>query len=1037
MKSSVGFVQLVLVGMVLQVQAADGFYVVQPTVDPKSVRVRIDGTREQHAKLMLQRAADKPPASVILASGEQLRGMYGNYSEFREFVRSSVNPVAWQFAGEERVRDAWKTYTVKVDEFERRQSISMVPWKNPLVEKMYEWGGRDITKKGFDVGSGALTGMATETAGPFGTIVVGGISNMASAKAMSAIDRELSSGTAARRQILGELVVGISDDLRKDSLVSRDVAEQVILDITQAASPQVKELLGLNGNGRISIGEIEQIVAQVNRDPGGFDGQRSAQAMAQLRAANSRLQKLGVQLGKLNILQDVAERNLEISRSTEYKVDALLSLLPPDRQIMAMSRSAALPDGVKREDASWQDYCAARSHGSHLDMPCKAARAQQWTRNLQDVSAVVNALQSTGLVDANTAKSMIQASTMAQQAIGAYMAFQTGGLIGGIPAVAGLFGGGGSSGPSPEQVLLEQVLRELDGIRQQLNTVIDLQIQLSQQVAQLHQEVLEATNTLYRQGTDIFEAVQDPFWGRYAECTSFSGHAMERYAMHAGLFPNYDARARHFNEEISASTSLQIPCWSALKEVSAPQTAEGRNQLRLHSAVRAHEKTDQDAATSFTKQVYEPMLLLTRAWGGLDVSLYGQQGTQQRGCEVNLATVLSTPPASFFALRKVPGKCGTEHLPSEMPKGVVTYPGEPLLGFYAMGDRVRYGLIESISAHARLLAPYPLLACRTDGGLYNAALVKTTKTSCDGTRYKLSGVPGADLLRNVQNMVVTSIAQDTMLSGVYLVPRFYELWKERKFETESTDLLAYGEAVRKARDLSDVPSEQQGTERKAREEAVTKARDKLGFAEKDGELCTHKDLYFRTLCVLERNALFRQNLITYAVLRALQESTVGYDRSAALLDSNGQPVPGIKELKPTRPGVAQYAAGLSMRRGWLLKSALPNLPLVPVTEAEATPGEHQWAFDFIGASGQKIATELPSENTLAAGAVSYAPQVMQAVEELKSLQATERLLRAETLSELGLPKDAAPLLVLAPETFRIEYFQNPWAAQVQPSNASK
>lgn len=69
--------------------------------------------------------------------------------------------------------------------------------------------------------------------------------------------------------------------------------------------------------------------------------------------------------------------------------------------------------------------------------------------------------------------------------------------------------------------------------------------------------------------------------------------------------------------------------------------------------------------------------------------------------------------------------------------------------------------------------------------------------------------------------------------------------------------------------------------------------------------------------------------------------------------------------------------------------------------------------------------------------MSYAPQVVQAVEEIKRLQGTERLLRAETLSDLGLPKDAGPLLVLAPEAFRIEYFQNSWAAQARPSDATK
>ena len=1011
--------------------AADGVILVPSPPPPENIRVMVDRDPARHTADILKATTAVPPAVSMLASGEQLRGMYSNPAAYREFVRASLNPIINQFVTEERLNKDWATYSSRVSAYEL-DNMMRYPWRNPGVELLYEWGGREVVKKGLDTAGGALTGSATAGGGVFGTVVVGGMTTAASTGAMTAIDKELGRGTEARKRILGELVSGLDAETRRSLLVDREAAERAVQQVTNAAPGQIKELLGLTDWGAISVSEMESLAAAVKADPGGFNAARTNKAIAEVRVVKARLDQLGTQLNasmdtllnKQTELLNISKQALAVGQSTEYKVDALLSLLPPSQQVLAMSRTGALPPGVDRNKATWRDYCNASGRDAALEGPCLQANAQRVTTGLQTAQTVATVLNKLKLLDDKSMKAVADATNYAMAAVNLYVAYQTGDFVSGVNIVNGLLGSGG--GPSPEEQLLQKVLAAIDKLDKKLDTIIDLQVQLSSQVQALSEAIQQSTNILYAQNAQVLENVQADFYANYSACLKFARSAQVDFGMHEGLFPNYDARARHFNRQLSATPSNYSPCVAALVRATSVRRASPKSQVVLAPILRYYELSADDEKTGFTGYVYQPMLSITRAWSGLDDSRYGASSDAQLGCEVNLASALATPPQDFFSLRRVPGDCGTDFLAKDLPKQLSGQKTGDPLGLHALGDRLRYSYIHEVSAHLRLLAPYGLLACRDKGGNYTAVLVPTGFTNCSGTHYKLDGTGGADLARDMQVIVMASIAQDSMLSGAYLVPRFYQEWKAKGFEASNADLIAYAAALKQFEDVPTLPETERGEAYKTRSAAVDAARKKLGFTVEEEADCKHSALYYRTLCLASRNKLFQANLVMYTVLMSLQDAKVGYDRSQATIDSSNSSVPGIPSLAPSRPSVAQYSAGLSLDRDWLIRSALPGLPLAPVSASEKDNSDVRWQFEFTDHQGRKQAVDLPSPESVTTGAIAYAPQIVQAVRELNKLQQLEVLLRAKTVADLNLPKDSASALVLAPDAFRIEYFQNAW-----------
>lgn len=1011
--------------------AADGIILLPSPPPPENIRVVVGRDPARHTAEILKSTTSVPPAVSMLASGEQLRGMYSNPAAYRDFVRANLNPLVNQFVTDDRLNRDWMAYINRVASYELDNMIRY-PWRNPLVELLYDWGGRDVAKKGLETAGGALTNSATARGGVFGTVVVGGLTNAVSSSAMSALDKEMSRGTEARKRILGELVGKLDAEMRRNLLMDREAAQKAIEQVTKAAPDQIRELLGLTDWGTISVSEMEALAVAVKADPGGFNAARTNKAITEVQAVKVRLDKLGTQLNasmdtllqKQTELLNISKQALAVGQSTEYKVDVLLSLLPPSQQVLAMSRTGALPTGVARKDATWSDYCRATNRDTALDGPCLQANAQRVTTGLQSAQTVASALNKLKLLDDKSLKLVTDATNYAMAAVNLYVAYQTSDFASGVNIVNGLLGNG--SGPSPEEQLLQKVLSAIDKLDKKLDLIIDLQFQLSNQVQALSETVQKSTDILYAQNALVLDNVQAAFYARFGACVKFANSAMTDFGMHEGLFPNYDARARHFNRQLSATPSNYLPCVSSLSEATNIRRASPKSQIALPAILKYVELTSTDARANYTNYVYQPMLSITRAWSKLDDSLYGAASDLQLGCEVNLASALATPPQEFFSLRKVPGDCETEFLPKDLPKQMSGAVFTPPLGLHALADRVRYSYIHEVSAHLRLLAPYGLLACRDNGGDFTAVLVPTGFTNCSGTHYKLDGTGGADLARDMQMIVMASIAQDVMLSGVYLTPRFYQEWKDRKFETTNGDLAAYAAALRKLEDVPYLPEAERAEQAKARSAAVDEARKKLGFNETDEVNCTHKVLYYRTLCLASRNKLFQKNLVMFAVLMSLQEAKVGYDRSRSSTDSNGASVPGVPDLALSRPSVAQYSAGLRLDRDWIIRGALPGLPLVPIGVSESDNSDAKWMFEFTDHQGRKQLVDLPSPESVITGAIAYAPQIVQAVRELSKLQQLEVLLRAKTVTDLNLPKDIATALVLAPDAFRIEYFKNPW-----------
>lgn len=235
----------------------------------------------------------------------------------------------------------------------------------------------------------------------------------------------------------------------------------------------------------------------------------------------------------------------------------------------------------------------------------------------------------------------------------------TGNYLGAIASVSGLFGGGA---PDPNAARFERVFKELGQIREQLNTVIELQKktllaieQLSRQLAEVETRLHERLDRVEFEVARVDSTTRQNLWGGYAPCASvwtLRNNASWQYDEVIGF-----QSVVGLSSMLTDKSSEVFGCAAKLRGVFSQLVSTGSfdNPLKLEfvstritgSSAPSGEKTyTPTELQSFLENVYKPSYGLTATRYQLRQPTWGSFG--------GLIAMLTAPAAtSTDLLRRV------------------------------------------------------------------------------------------------------------------------------------------------------------------------------------------------------------------------------------------------------------------------------------------------------------------------------------------------------------------------------------------------
>jgi flagellar biosynthesis chaperone FliJ len=350
--------------------------------------------------------------------------------------------------------------------------------------------------------------------------------------------------------------------------------------------------------------------------------------------------ELAQQISGLSVDLEELKKDQKATANQVSLVTGILFEQQPPQTKLAMLEANAFP-GLSTE----QKEIATKALKVEIKKQEVLAVASKVVSAAADVSTI---LTNFGIKDQGLSEA-VKYGTVATTALS--QAF-TGNYLGAIASVSGLFGGGGA--PDPNAAQFERVFKELGQIREQLNTVIELQKktllaieQLSKQLAQVEVRLHDRLDRINFEVARVDKTTRQALWSSYATCDSV-------WANRANPSWQYD-EGIGFRSVLGLSSMLRdrsgevFSCATKLRGVFSQLVSAGNfdNPLRLEyvgTSVPVAPTPDADKVYTkselqvFLDDVYKPSYTLT-------ASRY-QLRQQKWGSLAGLLAMLTAPAAT-------------------------------------------------------------------------------------------------------------------------------------------------------------------------------------------------------------------------------------------------------------------------------------------------------------------------------------------------------------------------------------------------------
>jgi len=973
---------------------------------------------------------------VGLITQEQLEGMQYSPVKYQEVVRSKLGPISGKLLDEQNLNDAWKEFSRKA--WENDRYYLMDPLRSPATVFLYDKVGRRVLENGYEMATGALLGRMSGSLASklFGDALSSALKDPLFAK----LDGFVREGIEAKRAILAHQIQKLGYDLDNILLLDEEGARKLLSEIINRSPDEVKDLtLSKRDGAGWTVGDVKDAAEAAKADPGLYNAKRFKKSMQKMRD----LEELVTEIGKeLNLKMDavlelqaktykgITDANAKLDeiqsglKEVNTKVDALTTLLPPSLRISMMAQ------GRYDRPNDWKGYCGS-SEGkgdSNLQNLCSDAFRADFGRDIENFSGLILFLGKAKLIDGPTTKFLNDIAVGGNTALGVWAAISGNNYGMALGMVGNLLGGGAP--PSPEQQMLRQVFKQLNVIMEQLKAIVTAQIQIYTAIQDLSFRVEESNRRLYDLGqTTLFSIIQQSFGTNFEGCRQIINSAQENFGMNAGFFPNYDVRARHYQESmLSAGNKFFSRCIVALDNAAAIIHRPGASQASLPLPFWiATDASDLDRA--FRDQYFKPILDVTMRQAALEENF----PPRQLPCEHELINILSAAPLAYSEIKSIPGKCGTPSLPRTQNPALQSSSFPPL-GLYALSEPLRFDNIMEVSAYQRFFAPYEMMICRDADGGASGDLVEAgtgfCKTRAPGrAAMALTTENAVHRLRATEMALQTFVAQEAMLSGVYLAPWLFEELLKLNFNNGDSKLAD----LKQARDIL----ARKGLSPEELEKwriSKSKALDALEVSEAGASVCKHSSLQLATLCAMMRSPAFAQNFVLYGVLTTLQKAQVGSDRSRPITEKaesiSGFIAPGIPDWKPSPATASSYIAALSLKSDWMIRQVLPGLPIVRVSKDDEPP---KWVLRITDHQGDQVDLELPDGEKVQMAGINYSPAMFQAAEEWAAVKQLRIALDKRSVRNFGLNEKSAGILLFGHSLFRVDRFAKaPLPVEQQP-----
>ncbi|MDR4469869.1 MAG: hypothetical protein MRJ68_16490 [Nitrospira sp.] len=837
-------------------------------------------------------------------------------------------------------------------------------------------------------------------AGGAAALAVGGTATMGIVSAVGAagigfytlhmdtkFDQQLKRYEAQYTEKMGEL---LTTSLAKDPALIEKVNERAINDA--AARTVVDELVTSNGNLR---GVLEQL-------PEGEARERAKTSMAHtLRESAQRARTIKPkELARLeDEAVDTKKRLIELeggfadfrqeTRLSFSNVEAVLNAqaltikqLNKDLSAVAASEAQTAHDVEIMQELMWGGLSSAEKlyaldHGlmRKLDPKTreetrvalqKAVEAENLTQRVDTglayaKGAAILIKRLGGQVDIDQLDKNIaiatQASSMVSNIIGQN-------YLGAVMALGGLFGG--DEGPDVGEMRHQQVLQRLDEVirlqKETLKAIGDLSVQIAKSTELVMGKLVDLEYKI-----DRISQIQWHYTDKtpQSQCSNFRTRATNDYNMDASwAFPSYESRQTHFTKNFNAFDDCTKYLDRGIARINYDDST-------VHYALGVA-STDLKNAKNFQITHWNPMFRFTK-------ELLGANG--KSNCLARLLSVASQPPQRFGDIAHDTFQCpGNSDIPSSSAGIYVSYDKivskEPVQADVALSEYLYFPSVRFIGDQLAFYAPYFELQTGDKRLLSKKELAR-------GTEVPNAPTKGEIWMGQFLDITNIELAQETIYSGALLAKEVGDnILRKSQFGDAPIDpqkLTLYDHwqscfqrleqkvSINQDKTCVDTSGQLWGNN-------TINSMEDLSEAEKK---TTCKDLkpdypegkYFAALCLMESNPLFSRNVVTYLVLRALEES-----RSLnAAKETKGQYTDGTE--------VAYRVAYYYNNPYWMTK-LLPGLPIEWGSKKDGKDGmeEEGWYLKLHKRSGALWYAPLPLPYVVKTGWIAYSPIMREAAE---------------------------------------------------------
>lgn len=870
----------------------------------------------------------------------------------------------------------------------------------------------------FGVTAGGVIALGSLSGGPFTApagVIAGTAVGLATLATDNRLQRQLGKLEAEHSKKMGDLItVALVETREKNIALFEKIADGVGNE--ESAKEALNELVGTQGP-ILDDGFLNKLPEGSAREQG-----RTAMiyvlrdAIGRTRALNNtEIQKIKVGLGKTRERLLTIEEGFEQMRAeTKEKFKAVeVAQKHSNEAIIELGeglQSVALRTGQNAQDIGFmqelmwgklsnKEKLAALDHGFMRDMyPQKRenlrkalGKAASAETLMETVDTAINyagggaaVLKKLGFpinqieFNKNIQTAKAGTSVVTNLMIGNYM--------GALMAAGGLFGSDNS--PDIGEVRHLQLMAKLDEIIELQKKILDAVNQLSRQVAQSTEQIMDKLAGLdYKMDLASTVTIGQAYEAPKLACVEFQSRAFADFEMDdKGRFPSYESRLEHFNIDQSSRGNQFRRCTeflqSDLKRVSVTNSAHPALSTKI---------VEYKNAKGWQTTHWEPIVKFTH-------ELMGTGG--KKFCSSRLLGVAAQVPEQFHAVSFASLICSKETDVLSSESGIYrNSDGQVIVGYQALNDVLYFPSVRFFGEALAFFAPYYDLM--QPGGVDGSRQLLTVNQLVQKNRNpsplaKSKETTGEIWMSQYLDVINIVLAQETIYSGLFVAKETaeniiqassfgnstrsrdgqYEKWRERWITLEKerpiiqSNLINSG--IRKIIDSvvpeplrHGVPHNVAVYEEKImklREEWASDPNNNKFVGGRSGTRCESlqpgypEGKYFAATCLMEINPFFRQNVVTFLVLRAIERS---------------------REQKLTHGTEALYRVAYYMNNPYWMEKLLPGLPVDWLDEGENREG---WHLRLRKHTGETWHLPLPPPYFVQRGLVAYSPVMREARE---------------------------------------------------------